>query len=150
MGTWLKDTLTTSTVVAAATTTAVALLDEAENGSATGAINAISHILWGEEATTTEHADARHTIVGATLNAAAVTGWAGLHELLMPRHSKPTVQRALLSGAATAAAAYITDFHVVPKRFTPGFERKLSHNALLAVYLVLALSLAGVSLSRDH
>ncbi len=146
MGTWLNDTISTGTLAAATTTTAVAILGRSEGGSAIAPINAVSHILWGRKDSNTEELDAPHTLVGAGLNAMATTSWAGLHELFMPRHERPSVQRALLGGAATAVVAYITDYHVVPKRFTPGFEERLSDRALFGVYTVLALSLAAGSL----
>jgi hypothetical protein len=37
--------------------------------------------------------------------------------------------------------AYVVDYHVVPKRLTPGIESRLSCRSLLLVYVVLALSL---------
>lgn len=48
---------------------------------------------------------------------------------------------ALLGGAAVAAVAYVTDYYFVPKRLTPGFEKRLSGPAMFAVYATLALSL---------
>ncbi|HEY0978183.1 MAG TPA: hypothetical protein VGE21_12000 [Flavobacteriales bacterium] len=149
MGTWMKDTLATGAMATTATTTAVALLGRMECGSAAAPINAVSHMLWGDEAADTETVDAKHTLAGAVLNAAAVTGWAGVHELMLPRHRAPSVERALMSGATTAALAYVTDYHVVPKRFTPGFEKRLSPLALVGVYAVLALALAAGSMSRQ-
>lgn len=136
----------TGAVAAAATTAAVAVLGQLENGSALGPINAVSHMLWGDGANT-EELDGSHTAMGAALNATAVTSWAGIHEALLPRE-KPTVAQALLAGAATSAVAYVVDYHVVPKRFTPGFEKKLSGKALFGMYAVLALALAVGSLWR--
>ena len=150
MSTWTKDTLTTGAIATAATTAVVAILSKKENGLATSAINAVSHMLWGKEATRVGHLDARHTLVGIGLNAAAVTAWAGMHELLMSRKQRPSTGRALLAGAATSAFAYWVDYYVVPKRFTPGFEKRLSQNSLIGVYAALALSLAAGSLSRKR
>lgn len=147
MSTWIKEA--TGGVAAAATTAAVAVLGKLEGGSGIAPINAVSHILWGDKEPVTEEVDASHTAAGAALNAMAVTAWAGLHELLMPRKGRPTVQRALLSGAATAAVAYVTDYHIVPKRLTPGFEKRLSGAALFGVYATLALALAAGSLCRE-
>jgi hypothetical protein len=42
------------------------------------------------------------------------------------------------------AGAYVVDYHLVPKRLTPGFEERLSPGALALVYAAL-----GVSLLRD-
>lgn len=148
MGTWMNDTMTTGAVATAATTAAVAVLGRQENGTATSAINAVSHILWGEEATGTDELDAKHTLAGAGLNSAAMMAWAGMHEMMLPRNEKPSVGRALLAGTATSTIAYVVDYHVVPKRFTPGFEERLSGRSLFAVYAVLAVALAVGSLRR--
>lgn len=51
--------------------------------------------------------------------------------------------RALPGGACVAALAYVTDYHLVPARLTPGFERHLSRRALFFVYAVLAMALAA-------
>ncbi len=150
MGSWIKDTMTTGAVATAATTATVAFLSQKENGTATAAINAVSHMLWGEEATNTDRLDARHTLAGAGLNAAAVTSWAAMHELMLPRDTRPSIGRAMLAGAATSAFAYWVDYHVVPKRFTPGFEDRLSKRSLFGVYAVLALALAAGSLTRTR
>lgn len=150
MSTWIKDTLATGAVATTATNGALAVLGKFENGNALGPINAVSHIVWGKSATTANHLDAAHTVVGSILNAVAITGWAGVYELLMPRRRRPSPQRALLAGAAVSTVAYITDFHVVPKRLTPGFEEKISSKGLLAVYAVLAVALAAGSLGRKR
>lgn len=146
MSQWIADTLTTGAVATTATTLAVAALGAAEDGNPVAPINAVSHIVWGDEAARVEHADVRHTAVGAALNAAAVTGWAGVHELLMPSDGPRGLGQALVTGAAVSALAYVTDYHVVPKRFTPGFEKRLSGRSLFGVYAVLALALAAGSL----
>jgi len=54
----------------------------------------------------------------------------------------------LLSGAAVSAMAYVADYYLVPKRFTPGFEKRLSNRSLFAIYSTLALSLAAGHLMR--
>ncbi|MEO8733744.1 MAG: hypothetical protein ABI373_05400 [Flavobacteriales bacterium] len=148
MGNWTDDTMLTAAVATAATTSAIALLGHLENGSAVAPLNAASHMLWGEEATT-EEVDARHTLPGVAITVAGVASWAGVHELMMPRE-RPSVPRALLTGAVTAVAAYVTDYHVVPKRFTPGFEKQLSRKAMFGVYATLAIALALGSLCRDR
>jgi hypothetical protein len=150
MGTWKNDTLATGAVATTASTVLLAVSGKQENGSATSAINAVSHMLWGEEATTNDRLDARHTLAGAGLNGAAMVAWAGMHEMLLPRNERPSVGRALLAGAATSAIAYWVDYHVVPKRFTPGFEERLSQRSLLGVYVALAVSLAVGSLWRGR
>ncbi len=52
-----------------------------------------------------------------------------------------TVARSLIAGVATAGIAYVVDFYVVPKRLTPGFEKRLSNRSLLGIYAALAAGL---------
>lgn len=142
--------MATGAVAAVATTGAVAVLGEMENGNWSAAINAISHIVWGESASHVEVLDAQHTAIGVALNALAVTGWAGVHEALLPRGSNPSVPRALATGAAVTTLAYITDFHLVPKRFSPGFAEHLSQRALKGAHATLAFAFAASSLFRER
>lgn len=150
MGTWMKHTLATGALASAATTAAVAVLGKMDDGSAAGPINAVSHILWGDKDADTDAVDAPHTITGAGLNAAAVTAWAGVHELFMPKEGRPSVQCALMVGVAVSTIAYVTDYHVGPKRLTPGFEKRLKPGAVFSVYVVLALFLAAGSVSHER
>jgi hypothetical protein len=148
MSQWITDTLATGTVATTATTVALTVLGKAEDGNAVAPINAVSHILWGDKAAFAEQLDASHSLMGLALHAVAVTGWAGIHELLMPRTGQRRLDQALLAGAAVSTLAFITDYYVVPKRLTPGFEKRLSNRALLGVYATLALSLAAGSLCK--
>lgn len=90
--------------------------------------------------------DAKHTLAGAGINAASVTMWAGVHELLFGKWARKGPAEAIVSGAAVSALAYAVDYHVVPKRLTPGFEKKLSPQGLFTTYAVLALSFAAGAL----
>jgi hypothetical protein len=45
-----------------------------------------------------------------------------------------------------SAAAYITDYHFVPRRLSPGFELRIPPAALAAIYAALALGLASKDL----
>jgi hypothetical protein len=60
-------------------------------------------------------------------------------------------------GATVAAAAYIIDYHLIPKRFTPGFEKRVSGKSLTAIFAALAVGLAardvidaGVEFHKRH
>src|SRR5689334_6865122 len=125
-----------------ATTAAVAALSRRETGSASAGLNAVSHIAWGDSAARQQDPSLKYTLTGLALNAAAVTGWALVQDLLFGRRRRG-VARSVAAGTATAALAYVVDYHMVPERFTPGFEKRLSGPALAAVYGVLAASLAA-------
>jgi hypothetical protein len=132
-----------SGAVAAGTTSAcVALAGARDSGSAVAPLNATSHIAWGESAGKVEKIDARHTLLGMALNFGACVFWATFYERYFGRAAERTaIGTALLGGGAVAAAAYVTDYHVVPKRLTPGWEYRVSNRSLAVIYTVLALSL---------
>lgn len=144
-----QNTLRTGAVATAATTVAIAASGSAENDNPLSPINAVSHIAWGERAAAQDDASLKYTLTGAVLNATAVVGWAGVYELLFGRAAdRRQIGRAVAGGAAVAALAYVTDYHVVPPRLTPGFEKRLSNRSLLKVYATLALGLGLGSLLK--
>lgn len=49
-----------------------------------------------------------------------------------------------------AAGAYVTDYYLVPRRFTPGYEKRLSGQALALIYGALALGLAASTMLADR
>ena len=135
-----------------ATTAATAICGVVENGNWAAPVNAISHIAWGEKAAHREAVSIKHTVLGAGLNAAAMVAWAAFHHLVFrPHNRRSTAAGALARGAATAGIAYVVDYHVVPKRLTPGFEKRLSNRSVFAIYAALAASLAaGEQMSKQE
>lgn len=146
-------TLQTAGPATAATTAAVAACGSFDDGNAVAPINAVSHIAWGDEAAEQDDASYKYTLSGATLNAAAVASWAAVYELGFGRRARQgNVKAAIVGGLATAALAYVTDYYLVPKRLTPGFEKRLSAPSMFAVYAALAASLplASLAVGRDN
>ena len=147
----MEEVLTTGAIATIATTAATAICGERENSNAIAPINAVSHICWGDQAARQETPSLQYTAVGALLNAAAVTSWAAVHELVCEKIApKRDVGTALVTGAAISALAWFTDYRIVPKRLTPGFEKRLSNPSLFAIYSTLALSLAAGRLARSR
>jgi hypothetical protein len=153
MKTWkraLHDCYETGKLVGATTATAAAVCGALENRNVIAPINAISHIVWGDKAVTEDRISPRYTAGGLVLNTLAAMGWALLYEKCFGDAAEEgNVQWSLLGGALVAATAYVTDYHIVPKRLTPGLEKRLSNRSLLAIYLVLALSLGLGGLRRE-
>jgi len=137
-GKWIRDAAWSGAVVAAVTTIAVAACGR-RRGSALAPINATSHVLWGDSAGQVARPTVRHTLPGAAINAGACVFWAALYEWAFGQRASP-VARAL-GGPAVAAAAYVTDYHVVPRRLTPGWELSLAKADLAVVYAALAVAL---------
>jgi hypothetical protein len=144
---WLINTLEATVPASAATTAVVALCGHAEHGNPVAPINAISHIVWGDEAARQDDPSGAYTATGLALNTAAVASWAGVYEAAFGgRARRGDLGAGLVGGALVSALAYITDYYIVPERLTPGFEKRLSPASMLAVYTTLALSLPAASL----
>ena len=112
-------------------------------------INAISHVLWGASAAHATRPDLRHTVPAVAINEGAGIFWAALYERAFGRLAEEgRFARALLGGAGIAALAYVVDYHLVPKRLTPGWEYHLRGPSLAAVYGALALSLPARGVLR--
>ena len=115
----------------------------AENGHAARPINAISHIYDGAEPPPAHNGrGCRNTLLGATIHTAASVWWAIFYEASAPR--KP--REAIATAAAISTLAYYVDYHVVHRRFRPGFEAHLSPRGLFAVYAGLAAGFAAAAL----
>jgi hypothetical protein len=147
----INDSLATGAIATAATTAAASACGRIEDGEPIAPLNAISHILYGDEAAAHNEPSAKYTMPGILLNTAAITGWAVVHELMFNGRRRPqTLPAALAAGAATSALAYVTDYYIVPKRFTPGFEKRLSNSSLACIYGTLAASLGIASWLRHR
>lgn len=146
----LQDSVVTGAAGALAAGAAVALRGRRDSGSALAPINATSHVLWGDEAADVEHATLPHTLPGVLINAGAGMWWALVLQMLfgeaVDRRGLPT---AVLAGAATAALAYVVDYHLVPKRLMPGWELRMTRRSLYASLGAMGAGLAlGALLSR--
>ncbi|MBP2236399.1 hypothetical protein J2Z31_002913 [Sinorhizobium kostiense] len=137
------------TIASLVTTAALALFAGLERRSVFQPTNATSHWLHGENAGRIRIADAKHTLLGYCTHHLSAIFWALPFEawLAADRSREPTV--VLRKAALTAAVAYLVDYHLVPKRLTPGWETVLSKRSIGMTYAALALGLAaGAMLSR--
>ncbi|HVL76748.1 MAG TPA: hypothetical protein VM406_12095 [Noviherbaspirillum sp.] len=143
--------LVTGSVAAAITAAAAAVAGRRQTGSYAAPLNATSHILWGEDATWRNRATLKYTGTGLLLTHAAGVFWASVYEKLFGRAddtSPPSPLLALAGAAAVSAGAWLTDYHLVPRRFTPGYERRVSDRALAGIFTALAIGLAARDLWR--
>lgn len=135
----LSRLLLSTALTSLATAAAVALLGKRETGHAAAGINAVSHILWGDDAFQRNRADWAHTALGGGINTAAMLSWSMVGQLLPAPKS---LLSALRNGLVISGLAYVTDYYIVPSRLTPGFEHRLSREGLWRTYAVLAASYA--------
>jgi hypothetical protein len=146
----LKNILRTGGIAALGTTAALVALAQRDKQKPVEVLNSVSHILHGDAAFEADQLDLEHTGAGIALNAASVTGWAFIQELILKKLGRRDPAAAATTAVAVTALAYVTDFKVVPKRLTPGFEEKLSESSLAALYGTLAITLAvGAMLGKD-
>jgi len=148
----LRGPAKTATFASAATTLTAMACGEIENGDPFAPINAVSHITFGEEAANQNGLSWKYTGAGLMLNHSAVLSWAAFYEKFFGRAAaEGNKSMALLGGIIIAAVAYITDYYLVPKRLTPGFEKRLSGRSLFFIYAALALGLAaGGMMKREE
>jgi hypothetical protein len=139
----LREGAIAGTVAGLLSTVVLAISGQRQSGSAVAPINAVSHWLWGDEALHAQEPSLRHTVTGFVTNHLAAMFWAGLYSLAYGhRDEAKRLPQAVTGAVVTSAVAYVVDYHVVPKRLTPGYEHRISSGAMLATYGALAAGLA--------
>lgn len=138
----LENLLLKSHIAGVATTGAVALCGLFEDDDPVSPVNDISHIVWGDKAFDEGELSLKYTGMAIFLNQTAIASWALLHHLFFGRAlRRGEIEKSVVGGILVAALAYIVDYHLVPERLKPGFERHLTPRSLLVIYAVLALAL---------
>jgi hypothetical protein len=144
----LRRAAMSGTAAAIASGVVAALCARAQTGHAAGPLNAVSHIAWGGSARRHARHDGLNTAVGWLLHHGAGIFWATGFEALFGRRAEQSRPVGVAGGAATAAVAYVVDYHLVPERFVPRFEARLEKHALLYIYAGLAAGFALGARSR--
>jgi hypothetical protein len=162
----IRRAVVSGTVGGLAAAAAASLAGKREDNHYAAPLNATSHIIWGDEAAHQDKPSLKYTLTGFLLNHASAIFWALFYEKLLGRGesredqgwrrpknwnealadsstspAKPMLQP-ILDAAVVTAGAYLTDYYLVPKRFTPGFEKRLSGKSLAAIFVALAAGLA--------
>jgi hypothetical protein len=135
------DALLTGAITAVATFALPALLRARRGEPVAAAFNAESHVLWGDEAARHDEVTARYTGVGAATHFGACVFWSAIYEALLGDPAATTPRQDFAGAAAVSAGAYVVDYHLVPKRFTPGFEMRFSAGDMIAFFATLAATL---------
>lgn len=142
MSPFIRNLLWTGTAATLLSMSTAAARSRVENRRADTAFNAQSHIVWGGRPPGDPGPHRRNTAVGATLHVGAGFFWAGVFETLFGRWGRRSDVHAAAGAAATALAAYVIDYKLVPARIRPGFEYHLSRHSLHCIYAALAAGLA--------
>lgn len=146
----LSRALVSGSVAAGTASIAAAVAGRRQTGSYAAPLNATSHVLWGEDATWRNRATLKYTGAGVLLTFGAGIFWASLYEKLFgrPPGSRPSPVSTLAGAGLVSAGAYLFDYYMIPKRFTPGYERRVSGRALAGIFTALAIGLATRDLLR--
>ena len=146
MHTWkiaLREGAVAGTVATLLSTALLAVLGRRESASAVGGGTPRTPRLWGGAVRRADGADLRHTLTGFVTHHLAAVFWASLYSLLHGhRDEAKTPAQAVAGGIATSAVAYVVDYHVVPRRLTPGWEHRMAPRSLAATYGSLAVGFA--------
>lgn len=134
---------------------ALSICSKVEEGSAAGALNGPSQWIWGPQEANTRRATLRHTLVGYAIHHASSILWALGYEHVFGYGRRRALARASVSriaveAAATAAVAYVVDYHVTPKRLRPGFRKHVGSAGIFAGYAAFALGLAVTTVVRKR
>jgi|SRR5688572_28813930 hypothetical protein len=146
----LERAIATGSLAGLATTATLALLGRRQIGSAAAPINATSHVLWGDEAGTADAVDVKHTAPGVLINSGAGIFWAFVRELVSDRLPRQNRATAVATGAAVAGLAYLVDYHVIPRRLTPGWELRLPRRSVALGFVALGAALAIATLVQRN
>ena len=142
----LRDGMAPGALAGLSSLAALAWRGRRENGSALAPLNAPSHWVWGDRALQQDGPSWRYTGLGLLIHQGSAMFWGVLYERFFAGTERSTRLSADLRTAVVATAAAATvDLALTPKRFTPGFEKRLSPRGLLIVYLGFALGVAAGS-----
>jgi hypothetical protein len=143
---FIRRTLRSGLISGAATASFAGWRASVEGATAVAPLNAVTHCLWPRRALVQTRFSVHYTLTGAAIHAASAVFWATLFEGLCHRLSRDRLYSdpvaIATAAAATAATAYVVDYHVVPERFEPGFDAYISRRSLTGVYVALAAGLA--------
>lgn len=115
------------------------------SGSVPAGTNAASQWVWDWPARHAGGWSARHTLLGYAIHHASSLMWATGYEAWERRRP---ADPPLLRAAGVATLAYVVDYHVVPRRLSPGFENRIGAAGVAAAYAGFALGLALCDLAK--
>lgn len=150
LGSTMRKALVSGAAASILSAVSLAVLGKSELNRSAAPVNGPSQWVWGRHAPFKNRLSLKYTLLGYVIHHAASVFWATLHEKLQERFKAKNWAAVIAPAVAATAAAYVVDFHVAPKRFSPGFERRLSKKALFIVYGSFALGLAGTALLRGR
>lgn len=144
MKTWSRnagDTIVSGLIAGGAYSIAAALLGRHDSGSAARALNAPSHVLWGDSAIAERRVTLRHTLPGVVINTGAGLFWAAVMQALFRGAGRHGLSGALLAGSLASGLAWFVDYHLIPHRLSPGLQGPIRPRSLLVVHGLFGIGL---------
>lgn len=135
----LVDALGCGSVASVLSTLVVSMFSRQRTGHAAAGTNATSQWIWYPQARARFATSRRHTATGYLIHHASSVFWATGYQLLRPDRAGRGGQ--VLRAAPIATAAYWVDYHVVPRRLSPGFEGKIGASGMWATYAAFGVGL---------
>lgn len=124
----------------------------------TAPVSAVSHWVWPQEVNQTARPRPRHLLTGLAIHHLMSIGWAAVNAVTLAAIQKSVEpcldsrsehrQRVALASGLTLVAAF-SDYVIVPKRFTPGFEFHLRVPHIAAVYVAFGAGLVAPFVVED-
>ena len=130
-------------VASVLSTFAVSVCSRCRSGRAAAGTNAASQWIWYPEARAAARVSLKFTAVGYAIHHASSVFWATGYEALRPQHAR--LPGRVARAAGIAALAYVVDYHVVPRRLSPGFEHRIGAVGLWSAYAAFAIGLLAAT-----
>ncbi|WP_025601708.1 hypothetical protein [Burkholderia sp. WSM2230] len=121
-------------------------------------VSAVSHWVWPQEANQTARPRPRHLVTGLAIHHLMSIGWAAVNAYTLAAIQQSVEpcrdcrsehrQRVALASGLTLFAAF-SDYVIVPKRFTPGFEYHLDVPQITVVYVAFGAGLVVPFIVED-
>src|SRR5512134_1836961 len=127
-----------SAVLSSLVSTAVAgALSRGAGRAAAEPLNAVGGHLAGAPAVLSKRMSLQSTLPGVAINLGGCLFWAAVVEAWAQARPPARAADALGRGAIAASLAYLVDYHALPPRLRPGYERKLSPPQIMIIYAAL-------------
>lgn len=154
----LEDIVLPGLVAGALSTLALGACARVIGKRATAPVSAVSHWVWPQEVNQTARPRPRHLVTGLAIHHLMSIGWAAVNAYTLAA-VRETVEaarasraehgrRVALASALTVVAAF-SDYVIVPKRFTPGFEFHLRVPQITVVYMAFGAGLVAPFVVED-
>jgi len=144
--------LRSGTLASVLSTVAVSIFSRRHCGAVAAGTNSASQWFWYPRARHVGRPSLVYTLAGYAIHHASSLLWSSVYEATRPQQAPASGRIARAAGVSVLA--YVVDYHVVPRRLSPGFEHRIGAAGMWAAYtafgvgLLLATRIAARPASR--